>query len=414
MKQIFRYLFIFLLFFSVQTSAQNILDYTHEPLDHKKSTLSFDVEADYFSDAVQNSLVTKMLFGGTLDRESLSSMTNDMDGRNTFGGWMRAGVTYSALSDSIRLEKPIGLMLEFGVEGYGYSSFPKDVFHLAFLGNADRLGEVMSLSNTVSEAMLYQYAGLGLINESTGSYASFNLINVQSYFRSEIETLELFTAADASELAIDYDGEVFLNDSLRGDFLSNSGTGFTLNGRYNLKVSDDNDLFSLELRNLGFVSLNDRTRKFSADSTFQFNGININDVLSSNNPLRTISLEDSVAIDESQEGKTVVMPLDLKGAYFHRINDRDHLAISVRKRFFSEHSAELGFNYYHNEVEGIGYNVGLSYGGYGNLRMNAGAYVKLTNWNLYLTTKNLLGAFLNSAKGRSVSFGISRTFRPIK
>lgn len=410
MKQSFNLLIVVLLS-SVSLIGQNALEFSHEPVNGKYSMLELDVELDYFSGHIQNLLVSKMAFGGVLDRESLLEMSSEMSDENVFGTWGQSGVRYRSMSDSLNFKKPLSLMLEFGMSAYGYSTFSKDAFHLAFLGNADRLGETMDLSGTKSESMVYQYAGLGLMNESTGSYYSFNLINVQNYFYSDLELLNVFTASDASEVQIDYKGEVVINDSLRGDFLSNSGTGVTLNGRYNFKSGKNNNLISIEVRNVGFASLNDRTQCFKADSTFNYSGINIDDIFSTDNPLSSITLEDSISVEETSESKVVLMPLDLKGGYYYKINELDHLSIGVRKRFFSEHQGEVDFNYYHNETEKIGYNIGISYGGYGGFRMNAGAYWKSPNWRVQLSTRNLLGAFIESAKGRSVSFGVSRTFR---
>ncbi len=391
--------------------GQNSLEFSHEPITERYSVLELNVEADYFSEAIQNSLISNLAFGGAIDRASLVDMESSMNGENTFGGWASAGIRYRALSDSIGFKSSNSLFLEFGTARYGYATFPKDIFHLGFIGNADKLGETLQMSHASAEYMNYQYAGLGIMNESTGSYFSFNLINVQSYFSSEVEEFTLFTAEDASELELTYSGSVTMNDTLRGDFLSNSGTGFTLNGRYNFKVRENKDLVSLELRNLGAAILNDRTRSLKADSTWNFSGVNIDDVFSSDNPLSSITLQDSLAYSDDQKAKNVLMPLDINAAYFHRINKSDHFGFSVRKRFFTDHRAEIGVNYLHNETNRIGYNVGLSYGGYGRLRMNAGAHLSLENWKFYISTRNLVGAFLESGSGRSASFGIARKFR---
>lgn len=407
----FRLLILFILGCGV-AGAQNVLDFTHEPVKEKYNVLELNAEVDYFSDNIQNSLMTNLVLGGGIDRNSLNSMLENMDGQNSFGGWSDVGLRYRSLSDSILFKRNQSLFLEFGLANYGYASFPKDLFHLIFIGNADKLGETLQMSNMTSEVMNYQYAGLGIMNESTGSYFSFNLINVQNYFSSNVEEFTLYTAEDASEVELTYDATVITNDTLRGDFLSNSGTGFTVNGRYNMKLRENEDLFSVEVRNIGAVQLNDRTRELKADSTWNYSGVNASELFSSDNPFTNITLEDSVAYTDEQKSKTVWMPLDLNTNYFHRINKSDHIGFSVRKRFFADHRAEVGVNYLHNESDKVGYNVGFSYGGYGGLRMNAGAHLNLKNWRFYLTTRNLIGAFIESGKGRSASFGIARTFSP--
>ena len=406
----FRLLVVFILGCGV-AAAQNVLDFTHEPIIEKYNVLELNTELDYFSDNIQNSLITNLVLGGGIDRNSLNSMLENMDGQNAFGGWTDIGLRYRTLSDSVLFKKNRSLFLEFGMAQYGYASFPKDLFHFMFLGNADKLGETLQMSNMTSEVMKYQYAGLGVMNESTGSYLSFNLINVQNYFSSDLEEFTIYTAEDASEVQLSYAGTLITNDTLRGNFLSNSGAGITLNGRYNMQLRENQGLFSIEVRNIGAVRLNDRTRQFKADSSWNYSGVNVNELFSSDNGFTSITIEDSLAYTDEQKTKTVWMPLDINANYFHRINKSDHIGFSVRKRFFTHHNADLGVNYLHNESDMVGYNIGLSYGGYGGLRMNAGAHFNFENWRFHLITRNLVGAFIESGKGRSASFGISRTFR---
>lgn len=406
----FRLLVVFILGYGV-AAAQNALDFTHEPIIEKYNVLELNTELDYFSDNIQNSLITNLVLGGGIDRNSLNSMLENMDGQNAFGGWTDIGLRCRSLSDSVLFKKNRSLFLEFGMAQYGYASFPKDLFHFMFLGNADKLGETLQMSNITSEVMKYQYAGLGVMNESTGSYLSFNLINVQNYFSSDIDEFTIYTAEDASEVELSYAGTLITNDTLRGNFLSNSGAGITLNGRYNMQLREDQGLFSIEVRNIGAVRLNDRTRQLKADSSWNYSGVNVNELFSSDNGFTSITIEDSLAYTDEQKTKTVWMPLDINANYFHRINKSDHIGFSVRKRFFTHHNADLGVSYLHNESDMVGYNVGLSYGGYGGLRMNAGAHLNFKNWRFHLTTRNLIGAFIESGKGRSASFGISRTFR---
>ncbi len=408
----FKYILWFVLSCSVTSViSQHAIDFPFTELEERSHSLEVRAEFDYFSDHVQNSLVTNSIFGGFSDRNSLKDMVSDMDGYNTVGGWFDAGLRYRAFSDSVKMKKNRSIFLEFGTAGFGFTAFPKDVFHLTFLGNADRLGETMNLSGLNSAYMTYQYAGLGLMNESTGSYISFNLINVQDYFSTEVDELTLFTAADATELALDYNGSVMLSDTSAAGFLVNSGTGLALNARYNVQMPSNNDIFSIELRNVGASLLNERTLHLEADSSWQFTGVAIEDLFSSDNPLSTITLEDSVSYSSEQERQLILMPSDLRSTYYHSINSKDHLAFSLGKRFFSEHRAELGFNYLHRESEKIGYNIGISYGGYGGFRVNAGGYLYLKNWSFFLTTQNLTGAFLDSAHGRSASIGITKSFR---
>lgn len=401
---------ILFLFYCTATYAQQELNFSFEPITKNYSVLELEVEADVYSDVIENSLTNRFLFGGAIDREDLVNMGENMDGSNVIGGWADARMRYRGLTDQTFLKKPYSLMLEFGTARYGYSRFSEDLFHLGFLGNADKLGETLTGTSAQAETMLYQYAGLGVMNESTGSYVSFNLINVQSYFRTDITDFSLFTAEDASEIDLAYNGEVVLNDSLRGDFLSNSGTGVVLNARYNLQLADKKDLFSIELRNVGFSQLNNRARVLSSDSTFSFSGVNISDVISGDNPLESITLEDSIQVNRTEESRTIAMPADLRATYFHSINDEDFIAVGLRKRFFSFHNPEISVNYIHQETERIGYSLGMVYGGYGKLRLNASVNYRHKNWQAFLATRNITGLMLDSAKGKSISFGLARTF----
>jgi hypothetical protein len=111
----FRLLVVFILGYGV-AAAQNVLDFTHEPITEKYNVLELNTEVDYFSDNIQNSLITNLVLGGGIDRNSLNSMLENMDGQNSFGGWTDVGLRYRSLSDSALFKKNRSLFLEFGME----------------------------------------------------------------------------------------------------------------------------------------------------------------------------------------------------------------------------------------------------------------------------------------------------------
>ena len=407
MRQIFS--IILCLTFGV-INGQDLLNFPFTEVPEPQNKLEFNADFDYSSNAIDNYLVDRFIAGGLIDYDRLEEMNSKMDGSNSFGGDFDLGLRYRAVPDSINWKPGRTLFLEFGNAGYGFIEFPEDLFELTFMGNSNEVGNTMNLGQSRAQAMNYQYAGLGLMNESTGSYISFNIINVQNYFSSEIYQFDLYTSENAFDIEIDYNGEVVLSDSLRGDFLSNSGTGAVLNGRYNFKLPKSENLLSFEVKNLGVAVLNNPTRTLRADSTFSFSGIDLNQVLDSENPLTTVSLEDSLSWTESSGNEMLEMPTVLKSEYYHKLNDLDYMMISAQKTFFTRQRAVFELSYLHKETERISYNLGFAVGGYGGPRMSAGFTYKSKNWLLHLRTRHLVGAFLNSANGRSLSFGVSRNF----
>jgi len=408
----FKVLLVFFLPPFTSTIAQEVLEFKSSELADKRfRVLELDNEIDHFSDVIENQLVDNFIFGGAIDRENLENMYASMNADNNFGVYANSNIRYRAFSDSIRFKKPTSLFLELGATGLAYSKFGKDMFYLPFIGNADRLGETMDLSDSKTKAMFFQYAGIGLMHENTGSYVSLNGVNIQSYYEATTNDFTLYTAPDATSVDINYSGEVTLSDSLSRTLFSSAGAGAMLNARYNVALKNKRDLFSAEVRNLGMALLNVRTQHLAADSSFSFSGVDITEVLSADNRLSNIALEDSIAYNQTLKRKTIFLPLDLNLRYFRGINKKDHLVLGLRQRFFSGYEPEVAFNYFHKETERIAVNLGISRGGYGGFRANAGVYYNSRNWQVYFSTQNLLSSFLRSGKGRSASFGLTKIFR---
>jgi len=408
MKHVFS---IIIMGLSFSLSGQN-LPWMHLALDSiSSSRLELSSELELGSSGMSNHVFKKLAFGGRLDRELLSEMSENMSEFSSAGAYLDTRFRYSATPDSIKFKRHKSLFLEFGNVTTLNSEFSSGLFHLAFLGNADKLGETLNLGPSDLSFLWFQYAGLGISNNKNGNYASFNLINIQSSIRLGIGNSSLYTGESAETLTLNYDGNLLRSDTLRGEFLNTSGIGVSLNGRYSFCLNKKQDVFSVELRNVGMAVLSNKTSVISADSTLTFSGIDLNELISSDDYLSSITISDSISYERSSGEEQVVLPLDINARYMHKINSSDFIGISLRKFGLSAHRLDAGFDYIHKENEYVSYSIGLSHGGFNkNLRLRLGAHLTYKNWMLYANTNHGLGLFLNKAKGFSLVFGIQRKF----
>ena len=404
MKLVFSLLILFL---SQSLAAQNIKWNIYEK-DSLSNQLEFTSELDMGGKDILNHIFYKSAFGGAIDRELINDISKNISTESSVGLFSDSRIRYIAAPSRVKLKNNNSLFLEFGNVITADTRLTRDLFHLAFLGNADRLGETLQLGKSSFSSMIYQYAGLGVMREKTRCYLSVNLVNIQSYLGVELNNTTLYTGEQAETLELNYQGETVISDSLSGNLGSNSGLGFSLNGRWNIPLNNE-DVLSMEIRNAGLAILNRPTRTIFADSSFTFSGLSINQLITNADYLTGISYSDSIKFNESSQREVVNLPSSISAKYLNKINKSDYFQLSASKYFIRSHALELGIDYLHKETRFISYAIGLSYGGFNHGgRIRLGAHFGNENWNISLQTTHLAGLFMEKAKGINLSFGIQR------
>jgi hypothetical protein len=388
-------------FFTLPVFGQNLLSVGYDTT-HQRSSITLRGSGFYHSSSLQNELSKKFLYGGFINNEIKNAAREKQDVYNTFGGELESEITYThnkpLFNDSSNISwiARAGQSIQFGG---GYTA---DLFDLAFYGNADKLDQRMSFTNSSAFYMNSFKAGFGLINSKTKSSIVFNAVLVNDFTKINTGNNTLFT--NSSNSSTEFRADILIDQSISSTVFQ--GMGFSMDFDYFIPIRTEgllNGFLQITARNLGlaYINTNQRTDIFGE---YRFDGLtfdNINTVFENQNLIDEI--KDSLNFSTSENGKLVALPGFFQvGKIVDNMNQKDvQLFFGVRayiNRVFRP-MAYVGGQYKLNDQLKLGGQI--SYGGYGNFRGGIYAQYQWQQFLISLGTEDIVGALSQKSFGQS-------------
>lgn len=314
---------IILLVNSLSTAAQ----FRHPVVDFDQSGYTVGVHGRYqlSSNAISSNFVWKAYQGKFLDRKLREKASNRLGKTNGLGVDLDFGIYARHLPDSA---KGIGWYINVADRTHANAVVSKDLFDLAMFGNAMFAGETAQLSELSLNLLTYKQFEVGILKSfelSKGKFhfgIGFSLLTGNRNLQIDIAEAELYT---------DPDGE-YLDGTIKGDIRSASlnstqyfdATGFGFSGALSLGYEAEKFGLRLDADDLGFISWNQNLKHTEIDSTFRFEGVNID--LLGGDGFANISLDTVIeGLITEREAATyssmVLGRIRLEG--FYRVNDKN-------------------------------------------------------------------------------------------
>lgn len=301
---VFKFAVILLCSFSVK--AQFYLPLTQDS-SFSKNTYFIESGTEYHSNSLPNSLTNKFIFGGQIPNEQLQNTFNDQASINRF-----AVQSFNEFRCFIGNKKLLKDSLSFGVKAgfYGHANtfFSKDAFGLAFFGNEQYLGNAANFSELSLNTAIFQKIGFGIFNKSSKSSFFLNLVNLQQYSKAYFRKAYLTQNSDASEIDLKLQGELAFTPTNA----FSTGIGFALDLDKRIAVQLQNEqkaTIQIQVQNLGLAFVNDGLRSYEIDSTYNYSGFQINQLINANEFLGSnFSLMDSLGIKQRITKSWVLLP----------------------------------------------------------------------------------------------------------
>ncbi|MFM7309110.1 MAG: hypothetical protein ACKOZY_00735, partial [Flavobacteriales bacterium] len=167
------------------------------------------------SDAVNMDWTRTMLWGGNLDRSSLMRLEQGMKQQNRLGGVADADLDYFSFNDSLFGKPNLGLRVTAGTHYHGSIGFSADAFHLAFLGNADRLGDTLNLQPLFYQQQAWSKIGFGIFDKRKLNSVTLSLVDGRAYRYGLVTAGEVITSPLADSIRFIYNGQ--FTESRRGE-----------------------------------------------------------------------------------------------------------------------------------------------------------------------------------------------------
>jgi hypothetical protein len=234
------------------------------------------------SNALSNSLMNKLVWGGYLDNQTKKESEARLKGYNNLGI-----ILNNKLSSFVRFNKKADLHVS--VQNYELlnARFNREFYNLTFYGNKPYLGQTLNLANCGVNALRYQELKFGFIfhrvdsNAKIGCSLSF-IKGEQLFFLKLGKNNTFFQTSDGSEIQIRSDFELALSDTNNRNLLSFNGIGaaadFYFEKPYKSKLGKKSVLI-VNANHIGFIHWRNNSVLFSSDSSLTFSGYNVNSIL---------------------------------------------------------------------------------------------------------------------------------------
>jgi hypothetical protein len=412
-----RYTLFFVLLFSVGLSqAQPLRLLPDSAVDQPGSwnhSIQVEAWADQSANTVDNEMLLGLIQGGFLDRDLRQRNLDGMQERNSFGYDLGARISWTG-ADSLFGKARWRPMVSAAYREVLGARFTKDVFALAFFGNAAYEDSAAALGGSAHTNMRYQTLGFGIADRDSRSYLRVDFVNGQSINASDLVTADVYTGVDGRILEAEIAGEYWNSDTAGNAIGASNGIGLAVSGRWSTWIHGDGRPleFSLGVDDLGFVQWNERSVRLEKDSLIAFEGLFVDDLFDLDGVLGS--------------GEQLLDTFGLRyttGAFRTLLPFRAHMAV----RMLFGHGWQGGFNMQQVNLPGfvpqfslvgakrIGQRTllggDLTAGGFGGIRFGFGARIGIGQHVVAsLYTPHLLGFFLDGTSGLGANASLSFNF----
>jgi len=262
---------------------------------------------EYHANSLSNAFTRKFIVGGTISNEQTQNTFDKQALINRFA--VQSFNEFRCFLGAKKIGKDsLSWGMKAGIYGHANLFFSKDAFGLAFLGNENYLGNTANFSELSFHTSVFQKIGFGIFNKSNKSSLFLNVVNLQQYAKSYVRKGYLTQNEDASEIELKLQGELAFTSN---NGLSN-GIGFALDFDKRIAVQFMNEqkaTFQIQVQNLGLAFINKGLTRYEIDSTYSYNGFQINQLIQENSIFGSnFSLMDSLGIEQRLTKSWVVLP----------------------------------------------------------------------------------------------------------
>ncbi len=337
----------------------------------------YSVNADYFfaSDAITNQFAQTYYQKGFISNSLKDNVSENLFGRNRFGGAFNAGITVAQKLDTLFGSSGGSSFINLSHKAHLHSKFRDDLFEIFFRGNKQYRDKTAELGPFEFSSYTYQQLTYGIEKQKLSGNKmliwnaglSLNIGQMINDFHSE--KASLYTSADGAFLDINMDLRIRQNDSSQNDIGSFNGFGFSGSGSLIIKDEKQN-FWSFSAQNLGFIQWTRESAEIPVDSSFRFEGIEVDDLFDFGDTISGKITNDSAYVQEflrkrEKKSFTTMLPFRLKASYSGQLSPGKVILQIGAETYLYNGSGLRGFSNLRYNFKGRHQIVlHLSYGGY--------------------------------------------------
>lgn len=369
----------------------------------------------YNSTSATNAFFGKLVYQSTyISEDDKQASIERLNAHN------RLGLDFSSsLHGTYRSRKDTTLLFDAGLayRDFSYAYYTKDMFKLAFQGNAQYAGQNASVGPSTIRQWSYASLFVGaqkILCKELVVGARLSFIKAGFYRETELGAGNLYTDPYGAYVELSAPFHWYYQDRPSNPFAANNGwgAGVDLYAQRYFKKS----VLSVEVKDLGAVHWRNLAT-YTGEGTYRYEGQYIGDILAPGNSYITSVQLDSVAkelgIEKVVQNKTTMLPARLQVSYLQRLNERWAVKGDVNYMFLKGYLPYACLSAYYAITPSISLVPALSAGGYGLINSQIGVSADIGgSWSLQA---NLFGlpeyAFLSDKySGHGLTLFVTKRF----
>ena len=398
-------LIIIFVVFSLTGLSQSFQHYFPDTL--QKTNIAFQGNFFYGSDGMSNQFMNKFIVGGKIQDGEKQKAYKQLKPNNTFGADLNTSIQAEIPFDTLFGKTSLSLVVGVEMVEHVDVNFTEDLFKLTFEGNKQFAGEFAELGGVGFNYFSYQQLNIGFINykKQHGKIAKegiqFSILQAKEHMAIKIPRGTLFTEELGKEIELDVDYIYNSSDTANRSFFAFNGYGVStdLFSEFYLK---NNDKITVQVNDLGFIQWNQQSIQLEADSIFNYDGVDIDNIFDLNDSIvSSISRDSLIELISSKKNKqayAIALPTSFNVFYTKQLNSKIKMNLGVQHKILANYFPMIYGNMYYYFNPTFTVQTHFSFGGYG--LFNTGlAVAKSFNHKIqfYLGSNNVLAFILPKA-----------------
>lgn len=373
------------------------------------------------SNAFTNGFLSAFYKGEYIDSTTKTLVSNKLKNSNRFG--------YDLFLQAWGIAKIDTLFNRTGysfVAGLQYNEhidmrFSKDLFNLVFFGNKPFAGKTADAGNFSFSQLRYQEFFVGYFKQTEkfgrilNEGFSISLVKGEKHTAIKAPEASIFTEQDGKEISLAMQYEYISSDTATKGIGSFNGWGISSDYFTEIPIGDC-DKMRFEFTDLGFIFWNNKSFTTSTDTSFTFNGLKIDNILtwqdSVNTSISTDSLANRFSNNVEYGSYAISLPTSIHFYYLKNFNDKVMIKGGAMMRFFSNYKPLLYTKFEYFPSSSLCLNWRFAYGGYGKLTFGMGVdKIFLNKYVLSVGTQHLEAAVSKTTSGINAYAGFKVYFK---
>jgi len=361
------------------------------------------------STSLTNGFINEFRKGNHLTAEVKNSVFNRLNEINRFGGDIEERLFFL---NQMPHREDLG-----SAERYWFISvanrehldlqYRNGFFEILFYGNKNYAGKEVDFGDFRLNFLRYQQFQIGFMKtvdkgiKKRSTSMALSLIKGEENESIEVKEAGFFTEQDGEYIDFAFNAVYQHTDTNNKGLSAFNGPGMSIDYMY--KLEDEKSTFLFQLKDLGFITWNDKSYVMERDTTYRFDGWEVDNIfdLQDSLLLRGLSVDsvnNELSGGGSKEAYHTVLPALVHLAIMQRFNTRLSVLAGVKYRFLASHRPLFYTRWGWHFDKGTVLSMSFSGGGYGRTFLGLEVAQNFNNKVIMVLGSNNLEGYINPDK----------------